>query len=212
MEPKQALIVFQKNADIGKVKTRLAAAIGEEKALNVYLKLIQKCFRHLSALQQVDIFIFYTDRFEQIHQDIANLNVFQRLQTAGDLGEKMLNAFESVHNQGYSHIAIIGTDCPGLSAAIISDAFSALAENDVVFGPALDGGYYLLGMKAVHPLLFGQMTWSTSTVLQHSLERCQSAGLKTHLLTRLRDVDTEADWLYFAPLFDSEDEQLFRNN
>ncbi len=206
MKEKQALLIFQKNADLGKVKTRLAATMGQEKALEVYKKLVGHCYQQLASLRHVDIFIFFTERIEEVPKDISHLNVNQMLQTAGDLGQRMLSAFEEVQNCGYHQMAIIGTDCPEISVEIIESTFSALSKNDVVFGPALDGGYYLLGLKKVNPLLFNQMTWSTSTVLQDSLERCQKAKLRTQLLPELRDVDTEADWLYFAPLFDPKNE------
>lgn len=206
MKEKKALLIFQKNAELGKVKTRLAATMGQEKALEVYTTLVRHCYQHLASLKHVDIFIFFTERIEEVPKEISHLHVNLMLQTAGDLGQRMFNAFEKVHNFGYHQMAIIGTDCPEISVEIIESAFRALSNNDVVFGPALDGGYYLLGLKTVNPLLFNQMTWSTSTVLQHSLERCQKAGLKTQLLTGLRDVDTEADWLYFAPLFASKNE------
>jgi len=88
---------------------------------------------------------------------------------------------------------IIGTDCPGVSRHLIHQAFTALGRRDVVLGPALDGGYYLIGLAAPQAALFRGISWSTGTVAAQTGTRAHSLGLSCHLLRPLRDVDTARD-------------------
>jgi uncharacterized protein len=208
----QALIVFQKNFILGKVKTRLAAGIGDHAALNAYKYLTIHTFKKIADLKDTDIFIFFNTQVEAPDAALSGQKVFTSLQKGSDLGEKMKNAFAEVRQLGYKSIAIIGTDCPGISSTILDQAFAELVDADVVFGPAMDGGYYLLGMKEENDFLFEKIPWSTADVLNISATRCKDAGLKYCCLEELRDIDTEEDWLYFEPLLLPEDEYLFRNN
>jgi glycosyltransferase A (GT-A) superfamily protein (DUF2064 family) len=90
---------------------------------------------------------------------------------------------------------LIGSDCPGLTKQDIEQAWACLGDFDVVLGPARDGGYWLIGLRALQPALFQQVAWSTPTVLAQSLERAQQAGLRVALLRELSDVDTHRDWV-----------------
>jgi rSAM/selenodomain-associated transferase 1 len=120
-----------------------------------------------------------------------------RDQGAGDLGARMLRAFrERLAGEG-SRAVIIGTDCPSLDAATIASAFAALEDHDLVVGPALDGGYYLVGLQAPQPVLFRDMPWGTARVLSETLERAAAAGLSVARLQPLADVDRPED---LAPL------------
>ncbi|MEO6549029.1 MAG: TIGR04282 family arsenosugar biosynthesis glycosyltransferase [Ferruginibacter sp.] len=188
---KHALIIFAKNPEAGKVKTRLAAAIGNEAALAVYHQLL---FHTVSATQYLplDKFVFYSDYIQQ--EDIwCNKNYFKELQQGIDLGERMKNAFASVFKKGYEKVTIIGTDCPCLNAEIIVNAFAYLQYNDVVIGPAEDGGYYLLAMDKLHQQLFEGIEWSTGNVLNATISKCDALQLKHYLLPILNDVDEEKD-------------------
>jgi glycosyltransferase A (GT-A) superfamily protein (DUF2064 family) len=88
---------------------------------------------------------------------------------------------------------IIGTDCPDLNASVIMNAYVYLEDHDIVIGPASDGGYYLLGMKKLHPRLFEKIDWSTGKVLAQTLKICESSNLSTFLLPELSDIDDEND-------------------
>lgn len=114
-------------------------------------------------------------------------------QGSGDLGERMARAIRAELAHGAARVVVIGTDCPELGAADIESAFAALDEADVVFGPATDGGYYLVGVRDNHPSLFGRMIWSASDTLAVSLERAAAAGLDVHLLAPRSDIDTAED-------------------
>ena len=195
MKPvKNAIIVFQKNAVKGKVKTRIAKDLGEEKALEIYHHLINSTHQVLSQLRGLDIFLFYSDHIETVTWQPAEGKLQLRLQKGNDLGEKMRLAFEEVFGEGYSKVLIIGTDCPDISPNILYDAMEKLEKHEVVFGPAKDGGYYLLGLKKIHEGLFDGIPWSTEKVLELSLDYLQSRKIPYGLLHTLSDIDTAGDW------------------
>ena len=188
---KKALIIFVRKPESGKVKTRLAATIGDEKALAVYIQLLEHT-NQISKSVFADKFVFYFNEIEQ--NDIWSSEIFvKKLQREGDLGEKMGGAFSDLFDEGYGQVVIIGSDCPQLTTQIIEDAFDMLLQNDAVLGPADDGGYYLLGIKKLHAELFSEITWSTDKVLSQTIEVCDRAVLTYGLLPVLTDIDTEAD-------------------
>lgn len=194
MESKKALIVFQKNPVLGKVKTRLAATLGEKQALKIYLQLLQHTYFMINQLQNIDTFIYFSDELEPGMDNSFLSNVQFRVQNGFDLGSRMKHAFSQVLCEGYEKALIIGTDCPGITTAIIYEAFRKLNLTDVVFGPAEDGGYYLLGMKKNDSNLFDKMTWSNQHVLSESIKRLNLDHKTFTLLEILSDIDNEADW------------------
>ncbi|CAA9255925.1 MAG: Glycosyltransferase [uncultured Adhaeribacter sp.] len=187
---KQLLIIFVKNAVAGKVKTRLAATIGPEKALEVYRVLLQRT-HDITLILPISKAVYYSDFIEE---DIWNPLFYEKyVQNGSDLGARMQHAFAAGFAAGFEQICIIGSDCYELTAPIISQAFEKLDNNDVVIGPAEDGGYYLLGMKKQNNAFFNGKTWSTSTVLQDTLNNVKDAGQTVALLPELTDVDEEKD-------------------
>lgn len=186
-----ALIVFVKNPIWGKVKTRLAATIGHEKALSVYQKLLKHTFSVAENVHS-DLIIFYSDF---LGDDVFSspYKVKKYIQTGNNLGEKMKNAFNQVFQLGYSSIIIIGSDCPKLSPQHITQAFSILKNNDFVFGPADDGGYYLMGSNLFFSPVFENKPWSTSSVLSQTLNDLQQAQLAFELIEKLNDIDNYED-------------------
>jgi rSAM/selenodomain-associated transferase 1 len=188
---KNAVIIFTKNPEAGKVKTRLAATIGNDAALSVYVQLLSRTVSITNQLP-VDKFVFYSNHIMQ--EDIWNNNhFFKQVQSGHDLGERMKNAFTDIFKKDYEKIVIIGTDCPDLNPNIILNAFARLDFHDVVIGPAEDGGYYLLGMKQIHPQLFENISWSTDAVLSETQIKCDDLQLDYHLLPMLKDIDEEKD-------------------
>ncbi|MEO6404726.1 MAG: TIGR04282 family arsenosugar biosynthesis glycosyltransferase [Ferruginibacter sp.] len=187
----RALIIFMKNPVIGKVKTRLAAAIGDATALEVYKKLLNHT-QKITLFVDADKFLFYSE-FLQREDEWPNDRFIKHLQKGNDLGERMCNAFEFVFLNKHQKVIIIGSDCIDLSASVIEDAYLLLNDTDVVIGPAKDGGYYLLGMKELHHSLFKTISWGTSEVLKQTLSICRSQHLKYSLLPTLMDIDVEDD-------------------
>ena len=163
----KALIIFIKNPVLGKVKTRLAATVGNLKAFEVYKKLLNHT-RKITLLIDADKFLFYSD-FLNREDEWSNDRFVKHLQKGNDLGERMCNAFEYIFLNKYQKVIIIGSDCIDLSTSVIEDAYMLLDDTDVVIGPAKDGGYYLLGMKNPHQCLFRNVSWSTSQALKQTL-------------------------------------------
>jgi uncharacterized protein len=185
------LIIFYRNPEKGKVKTRLAATLGDDRALLVYLELARQT-RTVTVLLDFDKAVYYSNKIDE--SDLWTKKDYGKfLQRGSDLGERMRNAFEEGFARGYKSICTIGTDCYELSSSEIREAFQYLKDHDVVIGPAADGGYYLLGMNKLHPQLFEKKQWSTKTVSDDTIKDIEAAGLTFLELITLRDVDTEED-------------------
>jgi rSAM/selenodomain-associated transferase 1 len=191
---KEAILVFQKNPIKGRVKSRLAATIGEDAALEIYQFLVDQTFRAVRGTAH-EVLVFYSDF---IPETSPNSPHFLKIQKGSDLGEKMKNAFDEAFSMGFQKAVIIGTDCPELTSDLLSQAFENLNCYDLVIGPAEDGGYYLLGMKVCHPYLFENIEWSTSKVFSRTLEQANLHHLNTSLLPTLHDIDEEKDWQRFV--------------
>jgi rSAM/selenodomain-associated transferase 1 len=166
MKNKNALIIFAKNPVHGKVKTRLAKHIGNDKAMNLYLKLLYNTYLKTKDMN-CDKYLFLSDRKEI---DLFGNNFKQIVQNGNDIGERMKNAFDEVFKSGHSKIILIGTDIPELDEEILNTAFDKLSESDIVLGPAADGGYYLIGMKNFSGYVFDNIKWSTDKVLSKTIE------------------------------------------
>lgn len=185
------LIVFSKNPVQGRVKTRLAASIGDREALDVYETLRQITERE-TAEAECARSVFYSD-FIPENDLFLTSGTRAFLQRGADLGERMHRAFVEGFALGFRHVALIGTDCPELGAFLIDRAFDALEECDAVFGPARDGGFYLVGLKRPEPAIFLGRKWSTPQVLQDSLRIVRDLGMEHTLLPALSDIDTVDD-------------------
>jgi len=204
VKDKKLLLIFVKNPEKGKVKTRLAKTVGEEKAYNTYLKLVEitlKAASEVQAYKQIwyssfidksDSFLGKpSDRFER--SDGSSLRFEKKLQHGEDLGARMENAFRQGFDDEFNKIVIIGSDCPDISPEIIEDAFERLNQNDVVIGPSEDGGYYLLGLKRMISEVFKDISWRTKHVLLETIHILKSGEIKFELLPTLNDIDTIED-------------------
>jgi uncharacterized protein len=191
-----AVIIFVKNPVIGKVKTRLSATIGNEKALNIYKKLLAHTLLSVKEIM-ADVFIYFSNDIEENIFEFEN-TFFKKVQEGNNLGDRMKNAFDGVFDLWYDNVIIIGTDCPGIDLDLLDNAFLQLDNVDVVVGPAEDGGYYLLGMKKRNPQLFDNINWSTSSVLYSTINCCKENNLAYTMLPTLSDVDEEKDLIHFT--------------
>lgn len=193
---RQALIIFVRNPEKGKVKTRIAATTGDETALAIYKQLLQHTHDVVISLNCRKS-VFYSDHLQL--NDIWEDALFHKhLQSGETLGERMKQAFARSFQQGYQKVCIIGSDCYELTAALINKAFASLDTNDVVIGPATDGGYYLLGMTQMHEELFGLKEWSHPDVFAETKTILSHLHLSFHQLPLLADVDTEEDWKLYS--------------
>lgn len=188
-----ALIIFVKNPRQGKVKTRLAKTVGDERALEVYNELMDITAREVSKVNSADCFVFYSNFLPEEDDIWKDEYVIKELQEGEGLGERMKNAFKHLFDQGYERVAIIGSDLPEMTHELIEQAFAELDEVEVVLGPAKDGGYYLLAMKEYLPELFENKTWSTDSVFDETIEDLIGMKKIWHELPILNDIDTEED-------------------
>ena len=197
-----ALIIFIKNPVAGQVKTRLAESIGDNKALRVYKQLL-KYTRNLTDYLQSDKLLFYSDFIDK-DDDWDNAIYSKNLQTGNDLGEKMLNAFVTTFHLGYKKAVIIGSDCVELTREIIENAFYLLETNDVVIGPAKDGGYYLLGMNQLYPEIFKEKSWSAPKLLNETIRTIKEKGLNYQQLQVLNDIDELKDLILYQDMIKAD--------
>jgi hypothetical protein len=184
-----ALIIFTRNPILGKVKTRLAKTIGNEKALKVYRDLL---FHTMTVTENLDCdkYVFYDQHIEK-NDFWPTIFYEKKMQLGADLGARMQNALAELFDLGYKNCIIIGSDLFDLKDKHIIEAFSKLEKADAVIGPAEDGGYYLLGLKKIIPSLFTNKNWGSNSVLEDTLR-----DLATHsfdFLEILNDIDTIED-------------------
>ena len=181
---KKLVLVFIKNAIPGKVKTRLAKDLGNDIACDIYKNLLSITDRAISNVQ-CDSIIYYGENIEQDGWETST----KKVQSHGNLGDRMLHAFTESFEAGYEQIIIVGSDLPDLSSDIISEAFDKLNDTDVVIGPAEDGGYYLLGQKTVNLSIFQNMPWSQDSLLDITLSKLKKDNKTFTLLQSLNDID-----------------------
>ncbi|MEM8523869.1 MAG: TIGR04282 family arsenosugar biosynthesis glycosyltransferase [Bacteroidota bacterium] len=191
----RALLIFIKNPERGKVKTRIAKTAGDEKAYQVYLEL-SKHTRKIAEQFEANRLLFYSQFINQ--KDDWSAEDFQKnLQAAGDLGIRMVAAFQKAFEQN-EKVVIIGSDCASLTSNIVEEAFAALDAHDFVVGPAKDGGYYLLGMRAFQPSVFDQIEWSTEQVFRNTIRNIKKLEASYALMPVLSDIDYWEDWLEYG--------------
>jgi rSAM/selenodomain-associated transferase 1 len=189
MSEKKLLIVFVKNAILGTAKTRLAKTIGKEAAFEVYKHLMQITEQATLGVKGCDVHIYFSSE-----KDPTRWNGFEQyVQQGNDLGERMSGAFRTGFELGYEQIVGVGSDLPDLTSEIIEKGLKQLNENDAVFGPAEDGGYYLIGMRSMIDCIFENKPWSTEQLLDVTLDELKSKGHTVGIIETLNDVDTEED-------------------
>ncbi len=189
MKEKNLLIIFTRNPELGKCKTRLAATIGDQSALEIYQFLLQHTV-HITKELNVTKEVHYSLKIRE--NDLWDSKVYSKRQQFGtDLGIRMEYAFEKGFESGFKNIIIIGSDMYDLQQIDLENAFRVLETHDFVIGPAKDGGYYLLGMKSLHPTIFKNKTWGTETVLKNTLQDIQNENTK--LLEERNDIDVYED-------------------
>ncbi len=192
------LVVFARLPEPGRTKTRLIPAIGADSAMLVYRYLVARTFA------QAQQWIGNSNCLATIHftgGEILDVQAefghgFAYCEQMGpSLGERLKTATKSAFDAGAKKVVVIGTDCPSLTANDLKAAFKALDNHSVVLGPAVDGGYYLIGLNGEQPVLFNGVDWSTSLVFEQTFQKAQALNLSVHLLRKLADVDHPEDLL-----------------
>jgi len=185
-----AILYFVKYPTPGKVKTRLAQTIGEDKAADLYRQLAQDNFYILRECKNTDLIVVFDppEDQEKVHQWLFWGDRYVPQSGIG-LGHRLTHAFQWAFGQGYKRVAAYGSDTLRLTTIIVEQGFIALQDADVVIGPAKDGGYYLIGTSSSQPELFEGMKWSTSEVLSQTYQIIHHLKLKYHTLCPLEDMD-----------------------
>lgn len=195
---KELLLIFTRNPELGKVKTRLAKGVGEQAALTIYKQLLAHTHEQVHSLQ-VTKRVGYSDRMGE--QDIWENDVYEKfVQEGADLGKRMEAAFQQAAAENFQKVIIIGSDLYDLRTTHLEEAFKALDTHDAVIGPALDGGYYLFGLRTVVPAVFHNKAWGTETVLQDTKDDLKHVSV--YYLETLNDIDHAED-LAVYPEFES---------
>lgn len=187
---RDALIIFVKNSKLGKVKTRIAKDTDDAQALAIYEELLT-ITRSLAKSLDCDIIVYYSD--QTVADAWDDLPCIKKLQSGKDLGERMHHAFKECLPD-YDKLLLIGSDCPYITSADINLAFRSLTKSDLVLGPVMDGGYYLIGMKKLEPALFKNISWSTDKVLNETMDIADNLELTFGLLDTYDDIDHYKDW------------------
>lgn len=191
----KGLIIFAREPLPGRVKTRLAQDIGDQAAIEIYTAMLEDTLEQANRLDSVQPLLFWSLETSTLPVLNQYPQISMHAQQGKDLGERMAAALAHSFNTGFCPCCIIGTDSPDLPAKHIHEAFELLErdESDVVFGPANDGGYYLVGLRKTWSGLFEGIPWSTSVVLEENLRQAKMLGLRTSLLPSWYDIDTLED-------------------
>jgi len=207
----ERVIIFTRWPTPGEAKTRLIPALGEEGAAQLQRRMTAHVIREgrrLRRRQGAELEVRFEGGDATHMQRRFGYGVRYRRQPKGDLGDRMEYSFRRAFREGCDRVALVGADCPGLSSAVLQEAFRRLRGQDVVLGPAHDGGYYLVGLRRPAPGLFDGPRWGSSTVLAETLRRAEDLGLGHSLLRTRADVDRPEDLSAANSLRRSRKEEL----
>jgi hypothetical protein len=192
----ERIVLFCKYPEPGSVKTRLIAQLGAEGAARLQTEMavhVLDWMRACSRMRGCQVELRYLGASEAGMREIFGGGVSYREQGMGDLGDRIERAFADAFNEKIKRVLAIGADCPTVTADVISNALDALKTHDVVVGPAIDGGYYLIGLSKAATFLFEDMRWGTSEVLEKTLKKIGDHQLSLRLLEPMSDVDRPED-------------------
>jgi rSAM/selenodomain-associated transferase 1 len=192
--PPETLVIFARAPRTGTVKTRLAASIGDVGALAIYRSLCEGTIA-MARSTGLSLTVAFTppDAIGEMREWLGD-DLQYEAQCEGDLGARLADTVARHSHGGARCIAVIGTDCPTITAATVHAALATLSDADVVFGPASDGGYYLVAMRGAHVTVFHDVPWSSPSTLAVTLARASDAGLRVAMLDVESDIDTIDDW------------------
>jgi hypothetical protein len=199
----QHLLLFTRYPRPGQAKTRLIPALGPQGAADLHQALAEHTLLQVQALQQTTPMALniYFDGPSLAHmQAWLGPHLTYCPQGPGDLGARMSQAFQAAFGAGADHVVIIGTDCPGLTTDLLREAFQRLGDDDVVLGPAEDGGYYLLGLGQFIPELFQDIAWGSHLVYQQTCQKIVQKAWRYATLPCLADIDRPEDLIHLPPV------------
>ncbi|PMB45906.1 hypothetical protein CEN39_26510 [Fischerella thermalis CCMEE 5201] len=201
---KQHLIIFTRYPEPGLTKTRLIPALGAEGAANLQRQMTEYTLSKVRELQKaiaISVEVRFSGGDLELMQNWLGSDLIYQSQGEGDLGKRMTRSLLDAFDAGARQAVIIGTDCPGVNAQILTQAFAELQQCDIVLGPAVDGGYYLIGLQRLFLELFVDIDWGTCQVLQQTVAICHQLNLSVAYLPSLADVDRPEDLSIWEQIF-----------
>lgn len=206
-----AIIVFAKAPVAGQVKTRLCPPLTPDEAASLHGSLVLDILERCQSLKGYDRILAGTPSphhpFFRAMEARFKIPVWD--QQGEDLGARMAGVFKQALGAPYRSAVVIGTDIPGIHGPLLTSALKGLQDHDVVLGPTVDGGYYLIGLRSPVPELFENMPWSTDQVYERTKQRVQELGLSLKVLPTLRDFDTVEDLHLFIREARDRQNQIF---
>lgn len=202
-----AMVIMTRIPVPNKTKTRLLTILTPQECANIHMAFLKDIIKTCSNIKNTDLYIFYGDEgplsiIDSLLKD--NIKVFP--QKGKDLGEKMKNIFLELFQKGYTKVVLMGADIPEVKKEDIDNAFFKLQNKDIVFGPTLDGGYYLVGMNKLYSLVFNSnIKWGTPEVFQETINSIRETGLKVDTISTHEDIDTKEDLLSFSKRIEKND-------
>ncbi len=197
-----ALIIFAKAPIPGEIKTRLCPPLDPDEAASLHGSLVLDAIERTKRLQGITLYVAGTPDLAHPFFKVMEGRYGARLllQRGPDLGARMMNAMQDAFGQGAKDVLLTGTDLPTLPRTHLVEALKLVKNHDVVLGPTADGGYYLIGLSKIMPVLFEGIAWSTASVFAETKKKVEAAGLSLGLLPEGRDVDTLEDLKAFIAL------------
>ena len=193
---RNALVIVAKAPVVGQVKTRLCPPLSAAEATELFSCFLADTVARACTVPEVQVCLAFTPADSaDLFRTLLPFPVHYLPQRGNGLGERLRNIFADLLHEGFPRVVIMDSDSPTLPTAYVHEAFTLLGDpqHDAVFGPCNDGGYYLVGARAVHRELFENITWSTATVLTETLEQARRHGLSLALLPPWYDVDNGTD-------------------
>ena len=199
----ETLIIFSRYPEPGKTKTRMIPALGAVGASELQRQMTEHCLniaKKLLSSRNITIEVHFAGGNQELMAEWLGQDLEYVPQIAGDLGNKMRFAFDRSFELGTQRVVTIGIDCPDINQEILENAFDSLRNQDLVMGPAQDGGYYLIGLNQTIPQLFRNINWGTEKVFKQSQNIARQLNLSIDYLPALSDVDRPEDleiWLKY---------------
>src|SRR5215510_11518674 len=191
-----ALVIVAKAPVVGQVKTRLCPPLSAAEAAELFRCFLVDTVERACTVPNTQVCVAFTPAdSEALFRALLPFPLQYLPQRGNGLGERLVNIFADLLHDGFSNVVIMDSDSPTLPTVYLQEAFTLLSDsgNNAVFGPCSDGGYYLVGARAVHRGLFENITWSTSSVLTETLAQARFHKLNVTLLPAWYDVDNGAD-------------------
>lgn len=211
---KERLLIFTRYPEPGKTKTRLIPTLGAKGAATLQQEMTEHTLSKARELQKrrlLSLEVRFTGGSLLLMQNWLGSDIIYQPQGDGNLGARMARSLAVAFQDGIARVVVIGTDCPNLNADLIAEAFQQLHSHDLVIGPAIDGGYYLIGLNYLISELFIGINWGTTAVLQQTVDIAKKLNISVAYLPQLADVDRPEDLFIWEMRHDSRETQYRRS-